>query len=64
MDRRYYSSREFRNILSNNGYSLIRTTGSHLIYSNGKSNIVITANNLNAMICRRLIKENELKLKW
>lgn len=62
MSRKNYSSREFRHILSNNGYTHIRTSGSHLIYSNGKNTVVITVQNLNAMICRRLIKENELTL--
>ena len=60
MTNRCYSSREFRHILSNNGYTHIRTTGSHMIYSNGERQIVITSKNLNAVICRRLIKENKL----
>lgn len=56
---RRYSDREFKKILRDNGYSFLRGSGDHLIYSNGKNKITIKKN-LNHMIILRLIKENNL----
>jgi len=46
-------------ILKQNGYILLRTKGSHFIYSNGNRTISINKD-LNMMVARRLIKENQL----
>ena len=51
--------REFEPILKANGYREIRSNGSHFIYSNGNNQITINKD-LNKMVRRRLIKENNL----
>lgn len=51
--------REFVPILEHNGYREIRSKGSHFIYSSGTNQIVINKD-LNKMVRRRLIKENNL----
>ena len=53
--------RGFVPILENNGYRKVRSNGSHFIYSNGTSQITVNKD-LNEMVKRRLIKENNLKL--
>lgn len=56
------SAFDFKNmikILNMNGYRLIRTKGSHFIYTNGTRTISINKD-LNVMVARRLIKKNEL----
>ena len=58
-----YSFREFRQLLRDNGYVFQRTSGDHRIYSNGLNTISIPyhGKNINKMLVRRLIKENNLK---
>ncbi|MCR5453170.1 MAG: type II toxin-antitoxin system HicA family toxin [Lachnospiraceae bacterium] len=58
-----YSFREFRLLLKNNGYSFERMSGDHYIYTNGVTMISVPdhGKKLNRMVCRRLIKENNLK---
>ena len=51
--------RSFVPILINNGYREIRSNGSHFIYSNGTSQITVNKD-LNKMVRKRLIKENNL----
>ena len=51
--------REFEPILKANGYREIRSKGSHFIYGNGKNQITVNKD-LNKMVRRRLIKENNL----
>ena len=51
--------REFELILKANGYREIRSKGSHFIYSNGNNQITVNKD-LNKMVRRRLIKENNL----
>ena len=61
MSRRYPTKElsDFADILKYNGYHQIRINGSHYIFSNGKN--TISANkDLNRMVRRRLIKENNL----
>lgn len=52
--------RRFQKILKRNGYKMVRQTGDHLIYSNGKKTISINRH-LNAMVALRLLKQNKLK---
>ena len=57
-----YPSKELKNfadVLENNGYHQIRTNGIYYIFSNGK-NIISVNKNLNRMVRKRLIKENNL----
>lgn len=57
-----YTEREFVKILRKNGYVLVRSNGGHNIYENKltSKHITITANEISAVICRRLIKEYNL----
>ena len=55
-----YSTREFKKLLNNNGYELARQKGDHIIYKK-ENNIVVITKNLNKMVAKRLIKENNLK---
>lgn len=60
--RKIWTTRQFIKLLHQNGYARKRTTGGHLIYQNADGNsISFTYHNLNRMIAKRLIKENNLK---
>lgn len=52
--------RDFEPLLKSNGYHLSRINGSHFIYSNGDATIAVNKD-LNKMVRRRFIKENNLK---
>lgn len=56
-----HHSRKFIRLLRENGYKLIRQNGSHSIYKNDNGNTITININLNAMVARRLIRENNLK---
>ena len=59
-----YSRREFGRILIDNGYAVIRQDGKHCIWQkDGAPSIAIPKHKLNFMICRRLIKENDLIIR-
>lgn len=56
-----YSRKEFERILANNGYTVARQDGKHCIWKkDGMHNIAVPKHKLNFMICKRLIKENNL----
>ena len=56
-----YSRKEFERILMCNGYIMSRQSGKHCIWGkDGVVNIPIPKHKLNYMICKRLIKENNL----
>ena len=57
-----WTYRKFVRLLLDNGYAKVRTHGSHTLYSNGTNTISIN-NHPNKMVIRRLIKENNLKVK-
>ena len=57
--RKTKEMREFEPILKANGYRKIRSNGSHFIYSNGNNTISVNKN-INRMVRKRLIKENNL----
>ena len=58
---RNWTPKEFQKLLEQNGYRITRTSGSHLIFTKqGCSHISIPATNVNMMLARRLIKENNL----
>lgn len=59
---RTWSLRSFKKLLHDNGYERVRG-GGHLIYSNGTNTISIPSNNINRMVARRLIKENNLEVR-
>ena len=61
MSKQYVTKemKEFVPLLEKNGYREIRSNGSHFIYSNGHNTISVNKN-LNRMVRKRLIKENNL----
>lgn len=58
---RQFTHREFVRIVENNGFSYNRSNGSHTIYVR-KGRHVSIPKNLECVIARRLIKENNLVL--
>lgn len=56
-----YSIHEFKTILNNNGFVLIRCNGDHWIYKRGNETAVINKK-LNKMVARRLIKTHNLNI--
>lgn len=57
---RQYTSREFIRIVKNNGFQYSRHNGDHAIYVNDKGRHISIPKNLECVIARRLIKENNL----
>lgn len=60
---RQYTSKEFIKIVEFNGFYYNRCNGDHAIYRNAKSGRHISIpKNLECVIARRLIKENNLEV--
>ena len=59
---RQYTSREFIKIVKFNGFYYNRHNGDHAIYVNDKGNHISITKNLESVIARRLIKENNLEV--
>lgn len=57
---RQYTSREFIRIVKFNGFRYSRHSGDHAIYVNDKGRHISMPKNLECVIARRLIKENNL----
>ena len=57
---RQYTSREFIKIVEFNGFYYNRCKGDHAIYVNDNGNHISIPKNLECVIARRLIKENNL----
>lgn len=57
---RQYTSREFIKIVEFNGFYYSRHNGDHAIYVNDKGRHISIPKNLECVIARRLIKENNL----
>ena len=55
-----YTSREFVKIVEFNGFYYRRHNGDHAIYVNDKGRHISIPKNLECVIARRLIKENNL----
>ena len=60
---RQYTSREFIKIVEFNGFYYNRYNGDHAIYVNDKGRHISIPKNLECVIARRLIKENNLEVK-
>lgn len=58
---RQYTSREFIKIVEYNGFYFSRHKGDHAIYKNKKGRHISIPKNLECVIARRLIKENNLE---
>lgn len=59
---RQYTSREFIKIVKFNGFWYNRNNGDHAIYVNDKGRHISIPKNLECVIARRLIKENNLEV--
>lgn len=57
---RQYTSREFMRIVKFNGFRYSRHSGDHAIYVNDKGRHISIPRNLECVIARRLIRENNL----
>ena len=57
---RQYTLREFIKIVEFNGFYYNRYNGDHAIYVNDKGRHISIPKNLESVIARRLIKENNL----
>lgn len=57
-----YTSREFIRIVKFNGFWYDRHNGDHAIYMNDKGRHISIPKNLECVIARRLIKENNLEV--
>ena len=57
---RQYTSREFIKIVEFNGFYYNRCNGDHAIYVNDRGRHISIPKNLESVIARRLIKENNL----
>lgn len=55
-----YTQREFIRIVERNGFYYSRNNGSHAIYVNDERRHISIPKNLECVIARRLIKENNL----
>ena len=55
-----YTQKEFIRIVKNNGFQYNRHNGDHAIYVNDKGRHISIPKNLECVIARRLIKENNL----
>lgn len=55
-----YTSREFMKIVEKNGFQYKRHSGSHAIYTDANGRHISIPKNLECVIARRLIKENNL----
>lgn len=58
-----YTQREFIRVVRKNGYSYSRHNGDHAIYVKGGRHISIPQK-LESVIARRLIRENNLDIKF
>ena len=59
---RQYTSREFIKIVEFNDFHYSRHSGDHAIYVNDKGRHISIPKNLECVIARRLIKENNLEV--
>ena len=59
---RQYTAREFIKIVEFNGFYYNRYNGDHAIYVNNKGRHISIPKNLESVIARRLIKENNLEV--
>ena len=57
-----YTQKEFIKVCVANGFFYSRHNGSHAIYVNDKGRHISIPRNLESVIARRLIKENNLNL--
>ena len=61
MLRKIYTRKEIISIIHNNGFTYERSNGGHDIYVKQGKHISIPRNEVNPMIWRRLMRENDIK---
>lgn len=57
---KYYTRREFIKLVRQNGFEYTRSNGGHDLYYNNEGKHICIPRTLVNVICRRLIKENNL----
>ena len=62
LNMRQYTQKEFIKIVKKNGFHYDRHSGSHAIYVNEEGRHISIPHNLECVIARRLIKENNLNI--
>lgn len=65
MEKKTWKDIEFIRLLNNNGFKKVSSTGSHVKFKNNIGNTIVVpiGHDINRMMARRLIKENNLVLK-
>ena len=58
-----WTHNEFCKMIEKNGFYYARNNGGHSIYKNNKERHISVPTKVNSTIARRLIKENNLKIK-
>lgn len=53
--------RKIDKVLRDNGFSIDRKKGDHVIYKRGENHISIPCSNCNGIMLQRLFKENDIK---
>ena len=61
MNRKVYSRRECLQIIKKNGFVYDHSTGGHDLYKRGGKTISLPSREINSMMFRRLMKENNMK---
>lgn len=61
--KRQWTSREFIQVLRDNGFTYNRAKGDHYTYKKGPKSITFNFRGLNCMVAHRLIKENGLEIR-
>ena len=61
MDKKIYTRKECLAIIKNNGFVYDRSSGDHDIYKRNEKHISIPARQINPMLFRRLMRENNMK---
>lgn len=58
--KKFINSKEMKKLLRANGYTLVRQKGDHCIFKNDIKTVVVN-DDLNRMVCQRILKETGLK---
>ena len=61
MSKQAVNFNAFVRMLEDNGYSELRVKGGHYTFGNDKGNRITVNYNLNKMVARRIVRENDLE---
>lgn len=59
-NKKIISSREMIQLLKANGFDMVRNNGDHKIFKKDDKTVAVNMGNLNRMVARRIIRENNL----